>query len=110
MNGQGLCKDTWDGEKQGWSLLIGCGGAGIAAMREAVRLLAVRSGGLERVACLAVDADFRCSPAGGRYNRTKERGERSWLACFNGSFRLHAQSVFVSDVRRNSGKYLCMGV
>lgn len=93
-----------------FSLIIGCGGAGIAAMGEAVRLLAVRSGGLERGACLAVDADFRCSPDGGRYNRTKERGGRTWLACFNGSFRLHAQSVFVSDVRRNSGEYLCMGV
>lgn len=40
-----------------FSLIIGCGGAGIAAMGEAVRLLAVRPGGLERVACLAVDGD-----------------------------------------------------
>ncbi|MBR6022232.1 MAG: hypothetical protein IK066_07420 [Kiritimatiellae bacterium] len=40
------------------SFIIGCGGAGIAAMREAVRLLAFRKEKVERVACLAVDGEM----------------------------------------------------
>ena len=40
------------------SFIIGCGGAGIAAMREAVRLPAFRKEKVERVACLAVDGQM----------------------------------------------------
>ena len=40
------------------SFIVGCGGAGIAAMREAVRLLAFRKEKVERVACLAVDGEM----------------------------------------------------
>ena len=82
-----------------FSLIIGCGGAGIAAMGEAVRLLAVRPGGLEGVACLAVDGewgDLESVASWGRKMREEESGqllvramriERADLEELEGAFR-----------------------
>lgn len=81
------------------SLIIGCGGAGIGAMGEAVRLLGVRPGGLEGVACLAVDGewgDLEGVASWGRKMRAEESGkllvrvvriERADLEELAGAFR-----------------------